>query len=49
MTYSRPELTRLADACQAIQGSKDKSIPNAPDAVHPDQDVATQSAYEADE
>jgi hypothetical protein len=45
MKYERPELTPLAFAADAIQGSKNKALTMFSDSRQP----ATSAAYEADE
>lgn len=46
--YSKPEISFLAVASQAIQGSSDKTIQAAPEVLN-GPIVASQFAYEADE
>ena len=48
MKYEKPTILVGAPALAAIQGSSDKGLPLAPDSTPPI-DVATHTAYEADE
>lgn len=48
MKYEKPTILVRPQALTAIQGSTDKSLPLAPDSTPPI-DVATHTAYEADE
>jgi hypothetical protein len=49
MQYTKPQIHDLGAASKGIQGNTTKIDPEFPDATHPNEDVCSPAAYEADE